>query len=150
MTPRNAIRLVGFGGLVLGGVLLVATGSIASSLGVTVPVAVTSGANDPASMTFWYQLSFMRLFATGVAGVGVILLWCQARLSPAQQESLVLGRACVLTALGMMGASQQIAVWTTNAGWVLVGSLVLGALGCAAATSRRPGATAMAAPIHPR
>jgi hypothetical protein len=139
MTPRNAIRSVGFGGVALAAALLISTGSIASSLGVIVPITATGGAGDAGSMTFWYQLSFLRLFATGLGGLGVILLWCQARLSPLEQRSLVIVLAGVLAALSLMAAGQQVAVWTTNTGWVLVGALVLGTLGCATAALRHAG-----------
>jgi hypothetical protein len=47
--------------------------------------------------------------------------------------------ACVLAALSVIAAGQQIAVWTTNAGWFLVGSLALGTIGCAAAGFRQAG-----------
>jgi hypothetical protein len=115
--------------------LLIATGSIASALGALREDVVT-GASDPASMAFWFQLAFMRLFGTALIGLGVILLWCHSHLTDAQHSSLVKVLGVVLGALALMTIGQQIAIWNSNAGWVLGGTLLLTAAACVVSTVR--------------
>jgi hypothetical protein len=130
MTPRNVIRFGGTALCALGMVLLVATGFIASALG-ALRGDVIAGASEPASMAFWFQLAFMRLLGTALIGLGAILLWCHSHLTDVQHLSLVKVLGVVLGALALMTVGQQIAVWNSNAGWVLAATLLLTASACA-------------------
>lgn len=130
MTARNSI---GFGGAVLclvGAVLLVATGAVADSLG-ALRASLGAGASDPSSVAFWFQLSFMRLFAVAIIGLGAILLWCRTHLTDLQQRSLARVLTVALGALALMAVGQQIAIWNASTGWVLAATLMLAAAACA-------------------
>ena len=135
MTPRIVIRCGGAALCILGLVLLFATGSVAMMLGAAGRDAV-AGSTDPASMVFWFQLAFMRLFGTALIGLGAIVLWCHSHVSGVQHRSLVKVLGVVLAALALMAVSQQVAIWNSNAGWVLAGSLLLMATACALSTLR--------------
>lgn len=135
MTPRNVIRFGGGALCVVGMVLLIATGSVASALGALGRDAV-AGASDPTSMAFWFQLAFMRLFGTALIGLGAILLWCHSHLADAQHSSLVRVLSVVLGALALMTVGQQIAIWNSIAGWVLAGTFLLTATTCVVSTVR--------------
>ena len=135
MTPRNVI---GFGGALLcvvGVVPLIATGRVASALGASGGGAI-AGASDPASMAFWFQLGFMRLFATSAIGLGAVLLWCRSNLTALQHGSLIKVLTVVLGGLSLMTVGQQIAIWNSSAGWVLTGTSLLTAAACAVTTVR--------------
>jgi hypothetical protein len=134
MTPRNVIRFVGGAVCAPGIVLLVATGSVASGLGAGAGDAVP-GSVDSASLAF-FQLAFMRLFATALIGLGAILLWCHSHLSDAQAGSLLKILSIVLGGLALMALGQQIAIWNSGAGWVLAGALLLTAAVCTVTTVR--------------
>jgi hypothetical protein len=88
------------------------------------------------SMAFWFQLAFMRLFGTALIGLGAILLWCHSHLTESQHSSLVKVLGVVLGALALMAVGQQIAIWNSNAGWALAGTLLLMAAACAVSTVR--------------
>ena len=128
MTPGNVIRFGGAALCVVGVLLLMATASIASALGAS---GGTAGAGDLTSQAFWFQLTFMRLFATALMGLGAILLWCHAHLSEALHSSLAKLLGVVLGGLALMTCAQQIAIWNSSAGWVLAGALSLMAAACA-------------------
>jgi hypothetical protein len=138
MIPGNVIRFVGAALIAVGFVLLVATGAVASMLGVPGGSDAVPGGSDPASMAFWFQLAFMRLFGTTLVGLGVILIWSHAKLSAPQHRSLVRVLAGVLGAVAVMAVGHQIAIWTSTAGWILAGSLALTATACLA-SAMRPG-----------
>jgi len=127
MTPKSVIRFGGVALIVLAMAMLVRTGDIASSL----------GAIDGTDRAFWFQLTFMRLFATSLAGLGAILIWCSGQLSSSQQNSLTNLMGCVLGAIGLMAVVQQIALWNSSAGWVLAGSFLGAAAICALSSVRR-------------
>jgi hypothetical protein len=133
MTSRNVIRFAGAAVCVLGVILLVATGPIARALGALAGDAVAGG-TDPASLAFWFQLTFMRLFATALIGLGAILLWCQSLLANAQLGSLVRVLSVVLGGLALMALAQQIAIWNSGAGWLLAGVLLLTTAACVVST----------------
>ena len=135
MSPRNVIRFVGAALCVAGVVLLVATGSIASALGAWAGDAVPGG-SDSASLAFWFQLAFMRLFATALIGLGAILLWCQSHLTGSQAGSLLRVLSVVLGGLALMTLGQQIAIWNSGAGWLLAGALGVTTVVCAVTTLR--------------
>ena len=135
MTPRNVIRFAGAAVCAVGMVLLIASGLVASALGARGGGAV-AGASDPASMAFWFQLAFIRLFGTALIGLGVVLLWCQSHLTNPQRNSLVKLLSVVLGALALMAVGQQVAIWSANGGWVLSGTLLLTATACAVSTMR--------------
>ena len=120
--------------------LLVGTGRIALALGAVNPGAVPGGA-DQASTAFWFQLTFMRLFAAALLGFGVLLMWLPARLTDVQAGSVAEALSFVCGVLALTALSQQIAIWNTTAGWALAGTLVLttAILGIAAARGTRPG-----------
>lgn len=120
MTPRTALRLASLSLIGLALLLIFRTGSIAIALGAAV--------GNP--MALWFQLTFMRLFAMLLTGLGVILLWCAARLSLEQQRSLVTLMSGVLGALAATAVTQQIAIWNSTAGWALAGLLLTTAAAC--------------------
>jgi hypothetical protein len=116
-------RVMQFGGITLIAIalmLMVRTGSMALVL----------GAATGAGMPFWFQLSFMRLFATALAGLGVIFLWSASHLSSDQLRSLVWVVTFVLGGIGLMSATQQIAIWSSSSGWILAGLFASLALIC--------------------
>ena len=130
MNPGTAIGVVGAALMAVGLVLLFATGAVASALGAQGGAVAVAGASDPSSLAFWFQLSFIRLFGTTLVGMGVILQWCRAQLDAEQQRSLLRLTAVALGAVAVMAVGQQIAVWTSTAGWVLAGSLLLVTIAC--------------------
>jgi hypothetical protein len=130
MIPGKVIRFVGAALIAVGVVLLVATGAVASMLGATGGSSAVPGASDPASMAFWFQLTFIRLFGTTLVGLGVILIWCHAHLSALQHRSLVQVLSGVLGAVALMAVGQQVGIWTSTAGWILAGSLLVVAAAC--------------------
>jgi hypothetical protein len=130
MNPRTVVRVVGAALMVVGLVLLVATGAVASALGAQGGAQAVAGASDPTSLAFWFQLSFIRLFGMTLAGLGVILLWCGAHVGADQQRSLLKVMAGSLGALAVMAVGSQVAIWTSTAGWVLAGFLVSVAAAC--------------------
>ena len=73
MIPGTVIRVVGAALVVVGLILLGATGAVASALGAQGGAGAVPGASDPASLAFWFQLSFIRLFGTTLIGLGVVL-----------------------------------------------------------------------------
>jgi hypothetical protein len=129
MGVRKMIRFSTAMVLVIGFVLLVATGRVASALGAQSD-GVLPGATDAAAMRFWFQLAFIRLFGTALVCLGVVLLWCQMTLSASQQVSLAKVLAPVMLALTLIAGMQQIAIWNSNAGWVLTAALLSVPLGC--------------------
>ncbi len=138
MIPGTVIRVVGAALVVVGLVLLAATGAVASALGAQGGAGAVPGASDPASLAFWFQLSFIRLFGTTLIGLGVILLWCHMHLAIEQQQSLLKVLAGALSAVAVVAVGQQMAIWTSTAGWILSGSLVLFAVTCLM-TAMKPG-----------
>jgi hypothetical protein len=120
MTSKRVMQFGGIALITIALMLLVRTGSVALSL----------GAARGAGMPFWSQLAFIRLFATALAGLGAILLWSASHLSSDQLRSLVTLVTFVLGGLGFTAASQQIAVWSSNSGWVFTGLFVSLAVIC--------------------
>lgn len=137
MIPGNVIQFVGAALMMVGLVLVVATGAVASALGVQGGEHAVPGSSDPVSMAFWFQLSFIRLFGTTLIGLGVILMWCRAHLAAEQHRSLLKVLAAALGAVAFMAARQQVAIWTSTAGWILAGSLLVAAIACLT-TAMRP------------
>jgi hypothetical protein len=115
-----------------------ATGPVASALGALGGGDAVAGASDPISLTFWFQLAFMRLFGGAVIGLGVVLFWCASHLTLAQHRSLVRVLSVVLGGLSLLALGQQIAIWNSGAGWVLTGALLMTTLACAASAFRGP------------
>ena len=83
------------------------------------------GATDAASLAFWFQLSFIRFFGTTLIGLGVVLMWCHAHLQTSEYRSLARLLIGVLGALTFVALASQIAIWTSNATWILAGILIL-------------------------
>ncbi len=130
MIPGTVIRVVGAALVVVGLILLGATGAVASALGAQGGAGAVPGASDPASLAFWFQLSFIRLFGTTLIGLGVVLWWCHSHLRPSEHRSLATLLAGVLGAVTCVALASQIAIWTSNAGWILAGVLVLTTAAC--------------------
>jgi hypothetical protein len=130
MIPGTVIRVVGAALVVVGLILLGATGAVASALGAQGGAGAVPGASDPASLAFWFQLSFIRLFGTTLIGLGVVLWWCRTYLPIEQQRSLLQVLGGTISALAAMAVAQQMAIWTSRAGWILAGSLLLIAVMC--------------------
>ena len=99
MTPPNVIQVGGAAVCLVGMMLLIATGSIASALGAPGGAAI-AGSSDPASVAFWFQLAFVRLFGTALIGLGAVLLWCHSHLTGVEHSSLVKSAAAAAVARG--------------------------------------------------
>ena len=123
MTTRRVLQFGGHGLIALGLLIAFRTGAVALALG-AVAGSGPAGPNNPSWMAFWFQLTFMRLFSTAVIGLGVILLWCGSVLSPGQQASLVRIVGVILGAFALTAVGQQIAIWNTNAGWLLSAAFI--------------------------
>ncbi len=106
----------------LGGITLIAIAVLLSVR--TGSVALVLGAAPGAGMSFWFQLSFMRMFATALAGLGAIFLWSASRLSSNQLRSLASLVAVIFGGLALMTATQQVAIWSSSSGWVLAGVFI--------------------------
>ena len=132
MSTSLVLRFTGWMLLIGGMVLLVATGNIAVALGTPGPMPA-DGASDPAAMTFWRQLTFIRMFGTAAIGLGAICVWGGRHLTHAQRSSFLKVLVGVLVLMVVMGQSQQTAIWGANAGWVIVGVLGVAALLCGGA-----------------
>ena len=131
-TSSIALRLTGWV-LVLGGVvLLLAPGDIAVALGTPGPMPA-NGASDPAAMTFWRQLAFIRMFGTAAIGLGAVCLWCRRHLAVSQHASLLKVLAGTLAFMCWMAQAQQTAIWSGSVGWIVVGMIGVSAVACAAA-----------------
>jgi hypothetical protein len=125
------LRFTGWAFVLTGVALLVATGDIAVALGTPGPMPA-SGASDVIAMTFWRQLTFIRMFGTAAIGLGAICLWCRGHLTAAQNASFVKVLAAVLALMCLMAQAQQTAIWSGNAGWLLVGLIAAAMVGCMA------------------
>lgn len=96
-----------------GGVTLIA---MAIALAVrTGGIAILLNANAETGLPFWFQLSFMRMFAAALAGLGAVFLWSASRLSVDRLRSLVRLVAVVFGGIGSI--TQQIAIWNSTSGW---------------------------------
>ena len=137
MNPKPVIQIGGLTLVAIAVLLAVRTGSVALFLGATPGIGVVDP-NTQSSLPFWFQLTFMRMFATAVAGLGVMLLWSASRLSSEQLRSLVRLVALVFGALALTALTQQIAIWNSNAGWVFTGTFVSLAVICSFSSMRRP------------
>ncbi len=136
MSKPTVIRLVGCVLLLGGAVLMVRTGYVAVSLGVSPMPEGT--ATDPATMEFFRQLTFIRMFAAAALGFSAICFWAGSQLTPTQQTSLLKLLVGVFTVMGAMAVAQQV-VWNRGTGWALVGVLSALALTClVAAATKRP------------
>jgi hypothetical protein len=111
MSPRHIFLVMGLIVGAFGALLLVQTGAIAVALG------AVGGTNAPSTSAFWYQLSFMRLFAVSLLGLAVLSVWAGSQLTAAQQRSLGQILGGVFAVLTLMAVSQQIAIWNAVAGW---------------------------------
>ena len=98
--------------------LLVETDRTALALGAVLDRSLTS---TSAGMDFWYQLSFIRLFAVAVAGLAALCLWAVFQLTPGQQRSLGRVLGAVFALLATVTAMQQVAIWSASAGWAAAG-----------------------------
>jgi hypothetical protein len=134
MSPK---RVMQFGGVVVTAsalLLVVRTGHVAVSLG-AVP-GVGTDVNNQSWIAFWLQLTFMRLFATALAGLGAIFLWSASHLSAEQLRSLLRIATLVLAALGLTAVTQQFAIWNSSSGWVIAGLFVFLATICGMSAAR--------------
>lgn len=125
MSPKRVMQFGGIALIAFAVLLVVRTGDLAVSLGATPGVA-----------PFWFQLTFMRLFATALAGLGAIFLWSAVRLSEEQLTSFLKMGAGVLSALGLMALTQPNAVWSSGSGWALAALFVVLAVICGASSLR--------------
>ena len=125
------LRFTGWAFVLTGVALLVATGDIAVALGTPGPMPA-SGASDPIAMIFWRQLTFIRMFGTAAIGLGAICLWCRRHLTAEQNSSFLKVLAAVLALMCLMAQSQQTAIWSGNAGWLLVGLIGAAMVACMA------------------
>ena len=123
------LRFTGWAFVLAGVVLLVATGNIAVALGTPGPMPA-NGASDPMAMTFWRQLAFIRMFGSAAIGLGAICLWCRSHLTAAQNSSFLKILVAVLALMCLMAQSQQTAIWSGNAGWLLVGLIAAAMVSC--------------------
>jgi hypothetical protein len=91
-----------------------------------IPNAVAS---DKAAMTVWTGLSFVRLFGTALAGLGLVSLFTHNMSSLDARKAISRGLFAATVLILIVATVQQIAIWSTPIGWVTVGLLVLIALG---------------------
>jgi uncharacterized membrane protein len=133
MGAKHLLGVASAAAAAIGTALLLATGAFAEALGAD--GGVVRGSGSVPAVSFWFQLAFMRLFATALLGLSAILLWSRWNLAPEQQRSLVSLLGVVFALMALMAMLQQVAVWGTPAGWVLAG--VLGTIAVACALSSR-------------
>lgn len=131
MSARHIFPVVGLIVGAFGALLLVETGPIALALG------AVAGTNPPSTSAFWYQLSFMRLFAVSLLGLAVLSVWAGSQLSATQQRSLGQILGGVFAVLTLMAVSQQIAIWDAVAGWEVSAMLGVVAAMYGVSASRR-------------
>ena len=120
MTSRRVFRAVSLVVAAFGILVLVATGRLAVALGAV--------AGPEPGIAFWYQLSFMRMFAVALIGLASLGLWGAAQLTPIQQRSLGRVLGGVFAALALMAVAQSVAIWGGVTGWGVTAVLGLAAV----------------------
>jgi hypothetical protein len=131
MPSRIALRVVGSVFALMTAIMVVRTGAFAFA-----PGPVTAGASDPEAMAYWYQLSFLRMFAVALAGLAAVAFWGSARLNSRQQVSLTRLFGGIAAAMALMALGQQWAVWNSTTGQLLAILLTATTVACLASGSR--------------
>ncbi len=130
MTSKHVLKLAGCVAAVLAVCLMVDTGRVALALGA---VMATAGPDQAPPLSFWFQLSFIRMFAASVLALGLLLFWSGAQLTPPQQRSL----AGAFALLALVALTQQVAIWTAPTGWALAAVLAVVATLCVIGSTGR-------------
>lgn len=89
----------------------------------------TPVASNRAAMTVWTGISFVRLFGTALAGLGMVSLFTHNLSSIEARKAISRGLFAAMVVVLVVAVIQQIAIWSTPIGWVTVGFLFLVALG---------------------
>ena len=127
MTSKHVLKLAGCVAAVLAVYLMVDTGRVALALGA---VMATAGPDQAPPLSFWFQLSFIRMFAASVLALGLLLFWSAAQLTPPQQRSFARVVAGTFALLALVALTQQVAIWTAPTGWALAAVLAVVATLC--------------------
>jgi hypothetical protein len=135
VSPKPVMQLGGITLIVIAVLLAARTGTVAVFLGATPGTGIADVTNQ-SWLPFWFQLTFMRLFATALAGLGAIFLWSASRLSSDQLRSLGRLAALVLCALGLTALAQQIAIWNSTSGWLFTGLFISLTIMCGFSSAR--------------
>jgi len=119
---RVLIRILGFLVASLGfGLALWGPPAFERLSGHSLPIPV---ATDPAAMTVWSGVAFVRVFGAVLFGIGATL-WASHARNPRPRALHAVLFVSFLFA-GLIVWAQQVAIWGNTVGWVLVG--VFGAL----------------------
>ena len=129
MIADRMLRLAGVLAGAFGLLLLIETGRVALALGALFGAPLSTPERE-ISMTFWFQLAFIRLFAVAMLGLATFLIWSAARLTTDQQRSLARVAAAVFALLTVVALVQQVAIWSAPAGWAVAGVLAAVASVC--------------------
>lgn len=135
MTSRHVLQLAGGVALAFALYLLIDTGRVALALGAVIAGVASEPGQSP-THSFWFQLSFIRLFAASVLAFGCLLLWSVPQLTPPQQRSFARALAGTFALLALVALTQQVAIWTVPAGWAVSAVLTLVATLCAIGSTR--------------
>jgi len=139
MTSKHVLTLAGCVAAVLAVYLLVDTGRVALALGA---VMSTAGPDQAPPRSFWFQLSFIRMFAASALALGLLLFWSAAQLTPLQQRSFARVVAGTFGLLALVALTQQVAIWTAPTGWALAAVLAVVATLCVIGSTGRASAQA--------
>jgi hypothetical protein len=81
-------------------------------------------------MAAWWGLSFLRLVAGLLLGMGLCLWVLRRALTPVLERHLLLALGLSATGLSLLAAIQAQAIWSSVAGWSVAGALLVVGLAC--------------------
>lgn len=113
---------------VLGLVLVVRTGDALGALGH--PGGPGAGAADAAALGYWHSAALARLFGITLVAFGMLLWQVKPLVVASAERRIGFTLAAGLALVGLLALVQQLAIFGTPAGWVVV--LLLLALALAA------------------
>ena len=103
---------------VLGVVLVVRTGDALGALGH--PGAPGAGAGDAAALGYWHSAALARLFGITLVAFAMLLWHVKPLVGAAAERRIGFTLAAGLALVGLLALAQQIAIFGTPAGWVVV------------------------------
>ena len=103
---------------VLGLVLVVRTGDALGALGH--PGAPGAGAGDAAALGYWHSAALARLFGITLVAFAMLLWHVKPLVGAAAERRIGFTLAAGLALVGLVALGQQIAIFGTPAGWVVV------------------------------
>jgi hypothetical protein len=112
----------------LGLALVVRTGDALAALGH--PGGPGAGPADAVALGYWHSAALARLFGITLVAFGMLLWHVKPLVGEAAERRIGFTLAAGLALVGLLGLAQQIAIFGTTAGWVVV--LLLLALALAA------------------